>query len=107
MHQHTIDYVSDTIESTRSAIIDALEQTALDHQSEREGWESDLADAVERAERAENALREVLDRLDDWHRGLCDRDEIITGKMIRELVSERFSIKSVRQEVRDWEGGNR
>lgn len=108
MKQHTRDLMTDTLNQTVDQVSEILNDIEQDHQATYETFESDLADASERAEAAENALREVLDRLDDWHRGLCDRDEIITGRMIRELTApNRFVSVSARQAIATWKDGER
>lgn len=102
MKQHSRDLLIDTLHQTTEQVSEILNDIEQDQESARLDWESELSEASERATAAENALREVLDRLDDWHRGLCDRDEVITGPMIRELVSSRFANVSVAQEVSIW-----
>lgn len=102
MKQHSRDLLIDTLHQTTDQVSEILNDIEQDHESAWLDWESELSDVTERAVAAESALREVLNRLDDWHRGLCDRDEIVTGPMIRELVSSRHANISVTQEVSAW-----
>lgn len=48
--------------------------------------ESELTDAKERADKAEQTVRELLDRLADVHAGIRDLDETLTGAMVRETI---------------------